>query len=195
MLRPILADIDRTNWCLDPNSFARSITPSTRAVIVSHLHGGIADMEAIVETARSYGIKVIEDICQCPGAKRNGRCLGTWGDVCALSFGGSKLLSAGRGGAIATQDEANWQRAKIYCERGNDAYPLSELQAAVLLPQLEALSQHGEMRRNRFLQLANRLAGSSHVQTQAMESADMPDFYKVPLLVNFDQIEPQQNNN
>ena len=112
-----------------------------RAVIVSHLHGGLAAMPEIRAWADLRGVAVVEDACQVPGARIAGRLAGTWGDVGVLSFGGSKLLSAGRGGALLTDRSDVVQRIKIYSERGNQAYPLSELQAAVLLPQLESLAE------------------------------------------------------
>ena len=65
-----------------------------------------------------------------------------------LSFGGSKLLAAGRGGAMMTRDAEVHQRAKIFCQRGNHAFPLSELQAAVLVPQLESLDERNHARRS-----------------------------------------------
>ncbi|NLG64605.1 MAG: perosamine synthetase, partial [Actinobacteria bacterium] len=87
-----------------------------------------------------------------------GRVAGTWGDVGVVSFGGSKLLSAGRGGAIFTAREALHQRAKIYCERGNHAFPLSELQAAVVTPQLERLTDRNVQRQRAAQRLCDRLA-------------------------------------
>src|SRR5205807_8690220 len=80
------------------------------------------------------------------GAIVAGKPAGAWGDCGVLSFGGSKLLRAGRGGAIMTHREDVLQRIKIYCERGNDAFPLSELQAAVLVPQIPKLAATNDRR-------------------------------------------------
>ncbi len=98
-------------------------------------------MSRVVNIAHEHGLAVIEDACQMPGALIEGRKAGTWGDIGVISFGGSKLLSAGRGGALLTSSPEIKQRVQIYCQRGNHAYPLSELQATVLLPQLERLDQ------------------------------------------------------
>jgi dTDP-4-amino-4,6-dideoxygalactose transaminase len=104
-------------------------------------------MQQLREIADRRKLALVEDACQAPGALVQGRVAGTWGDVGVLSFGGSKLLTAGRGGAIVTNHEPVWQRAKIFCERGNHAFPLSELQATVLLPQLSKLNNRNSHRR------------------------------------------------
>ena len=80
------------------------------------------------------------------------RSLGTWGDVAVLSFGGSKLLSAGRGGAVLCGQESIWQRIKVFKDRVM-TLTLSQLQAAVLNPQLNTLDQLNEIR----MQAAQRL--------------------------------------
>src|SRR5436853_127214 len=82
------------------------------------------------ELARGRNIRLIEDAAQMPGATVAGRPAGSWGDVGILSFGGSKLVTAGRGGAVLTSQPDIAQRIRLYTQRGNDAYPLSELQAA-----------------------------------------------------------------
>jgi dTDP-4-amino-4,6-dideoxygalactose transaminase len=155
--RPVLIDLDPNNWNLDPELIGEAIGSNTRAIIVSHLHGGVVPMKRVVEIAREHGLRVIEDACQMPGALIEGRKAGAWGDIGALSFGGSKLLSAGRGGAMLTNSPEIRQRAQVYCNRGNHAYPLSELQATVLLPQLERLDQRNQARSISVSKLAESL--------------------------------------
>src|SRR5262249_45283062 len=155
--RPVLIDLDPYNWNLDPELIAEAISPDTRAILVSHLHGGVVSMDRVMRIARERGIPVIEDACQMPGAVIEGRKAGTWGNIGVISFGGSKLLSAGRGGALLTSSREVKQRAQLYCNRGNHAYPLSELQAAVLVPQLERLDERNEQRASSVTKLADRL--------------------------------------
>ena len=154
--RPVLVDVDRLNWNFNACELAAAVGPRTRAVLISHLHGGLAPMREVCETAERMGLAVVEDICQAPGAVVEGRLAGDWGDVAAVSFGGSKLLTAGRGGALLTRRADAHQRAKVFCEQGNHAYPLSELQAAVLLPQLAKLAERNAKR----LAAADRLLGN-----------------------------------
>jgi dTDP-4-amino-4,6-dideoxygalactose transaminase len=156
--RPVLVDILPHTWCLDPERIIEALSPKTRAIIVSHLHGGMADMRTLRAIGDKHNLAIVEDACQSPGAMIQGRMAGTWGDVGVLSFGGSKLLTAGRGGALLTNRDDVAQRVKIFCERGNHAFPLSELQAAVLPPQIRKLSERNAIRLHRAAQLVTSLA-------------------------------------
>ena len=138
---PVLVDIEPGNWALAVGRAAEALTPATKAIVVSHLHGGMADMQALVDLARQHGVNVLEDAAQCPGAVVQGRPVGTWGDAGVWSFGGSKLLCAGRGGALFTKRGDVFQRARTHWLRGNIVSPLSQLQAAALLPQLDSLQE------------------------------------------------------
>lgn len=143
---PVLVDIDPENWNLAPRLLADAFGPKTRAAIVSHLHGGLVSMADVMNLAHARGLPVIEDAAQSPGAVIHGKMAGAWGDVGILSFGGSKLVTAGRGGAMLTARAEVHQRAKTWMQRGNRTCPLSELQAAVLLPQLGKLAERNGKR-------------------------------------------------
>lgn len=177
--RPVLVDVDTQNWNFDPALLSAAIRERTRAVLVSHLHGGLVPMRALLSVAQRHGLAVVEDICQAPGAIVEGQLAGTWGDVAVLSFGGSKLLTAGRGGAILSRRPEVHQRAKVFCEQGNHAFPLSELQAAVLLPQLTKLRDRNARRLAAALRLVGQLACAC--LTPLVNDADnaIPVFYKV----------------
>jgi len=178
--RPVLIDLDPNNWNLNPELIGEAISPNTRAILVSHLHGGVVPMKRVVEIAREHGLRVIEDACQMPGAMIEGRKAGTWGDVGVISFGGSKLLSAGRGGALLTSSPEIRQRAQVYCNRGNHAYPLSELQATVLLPQLERLDDRNRERSMSVSKLAESLRLVSGLRLlDNRESSVFPGYYKL----------------
>ena len=142
---PVLVDVDPLNWNMDPGQLDEACTDQTAAIILSHLHGGFVPLHMAYERIDRHGIPVIEDACQMPGGTVQGGKAGTNGDVGVFSFGGSKLMTSGRGGCLFG-DAGSIQRARLYANRGNDAYPLSEFQAAILIPQLEQLDERNTAR-------------------------------------------------
>ncbi|MFM9961114.1 MAG: DegT/DnrJ/EryC1/StrS family aminotransferase [Planctomycetaceae bacterium] len=188
--KPVLVDVDPRTGQLDVSQLEAARSPQTKGIIASHLHGGVVPMPAVRAFADQHAIAVIEDACQMPGAIVQGRVAGAWGDVGVLSFGGSKLLTAGRGGALVTRDDGIAQRIRVHTQRGNDAYPLSELQAAVLVPQLDRLAERNRLRAenvSRLLVLLGDVAGlkcflvaaGSGDPRRAYSSETQPGFYKL----------------
>jgi dTDP-4-amino-4,6-dideoxygalactose transaminase len=176
---PVLVDLDPDNWALSVERLAEAFGPATRAVIVSHLHGGLVPMQEVTELAAAHGVRVVEDAAQSPGATVQGRPAGAWGDVGVLSFGGSKLLTAGRGGAVLTRHADVHQRARLQLHRGNAVCPLSELQAAVLLPQLDALPARHARRMRAARLLAERLRDVPGLRPFRNRADGEPAFYKL----------------
>jgi 8-amino-3,8-dideoxy-alpha-D-manno-octulosonate transaminase len=115
---PVFADIDRT-LNLDPEDFVRRITPRTKAVIVVHLLGSPADLSPILEAARKHRIRVIEDCAQCVGGSYQGAPLGSLGDIGIYSFQINKMITAGEGGALVTDDPQLYERAVRFHDMGN----------------------------------------------------------------------------
>jgi perosamine synthetase len=179
---PVLVDLDPASWQLNLEGLAAAVSPKTKAIIASHLHGGMVPMPELMTFARARRLLVLEDACQMPGAIVSGRPAGTWGDAGVWSFGGSKLLTAGRGGSVFTNSSDIAQRIRLWTQRGNDAYPLSELQAAVLLPQLEQLEQQ-EIRRLRNVETLRSLLSSvpGLIPFPATLPDSRPGFYKLGL--------------
>jgi dTDP-4-amino-4,6-dideoxygalactose transaminase len=144
--RPVFVDVDPRTLTLDPQRVAEAITPRTRAILPVHLYGHPADMNPILELARSRGIEVVEDACQAHGALYRGRPVGTLAGergVGALSFYPTKNLGAlGDGGAVLVNDPALAARLRRLRNGGqSDRYRheepgvnsrLDELQAALL---------------------------------------------------------------
>jgi dTDP-4-amino-4,6-dideoxygalactose transaminase len=105
--------------------------------------------------------------------------------VAVLSFGGSKLLTAGRGGALLTRRADVYQRVKIFSRRGNEAFALSELQAAVLIPQLARLDQRNAQRRAAAERLAARLRQLDSLTPLANRAENsQPAYYKLGMKYN-----------
>ena len=194
---PVLVDVQAGGWVVEPNDIAAAISDKTKAILVSHLHGQIADIPKIKSIVESNGnsIKIVEDACQSPGGSFGGRSLGTLGDVGVFSFGGSKLLSAGRGGAVVTDDESIAQRIKVFSERGNDSFPLSQLQAAALLPQLDQLDELTERRLESALFLCEQincidgLATLSTFGGSERSAQNTSVFYKIPVRIDIECVD------
>jgi dTDP-4-amino-4,6-dideoxygalactose transaminase len=177
---PVLVDVAPHNWNLSPH-IEGAIGPATKAILASHLHGGMAPIDALLPFAQDRGLRVIEDASQAPGAILHGRRAGTSGHVGTLSFGGSKLLCAGRGGALLTRDAGIAQRARNHLMRaGNIVCPLSELQAAVLMPQVAKLDERNARRWQNVQVLRNALADIPGVRVfDNPTPPDLPAFFKV----------------
>ena len=177
---PVLVDVDPQTWQLDPSRIVSALSNRTRAILISHLHGGVVDARVVCEIAKNHGLIVIEDICQCPGARLYGKRAGTWGDVSVVSFGGSKLLTAGRGGAVLTGRTDVAERIKRYVQRVNEAYPLSEAQAAIVCAQIEELDSLNEFRGNAVKALCRKLADVNGMELLQRPSDEvLPVYYKV----------------
>ena len=181
---PMLVDVDSQNCNLDINLLEQAITTSTKCILVSHLHGGLVPMSAVSNLAKQRGIPVIEDACQIPGAKIEGHIAGSGGDIGILSFGGSKLLTAGRGGALLTSSPQIAQRIRLYSFRGNEAYPLTELQAGLLIPQVKTLQQHNQKRHENVEHLLQQLGTTSGltglINPESMQTGtSRPGYYKL----------------
>jgi perosamine synthetase len=159
--KPVLVDVAPGNWNLNPAKLLDAFTPRTKAVICSHLHGGLVPMREVMAASTRNGVGVVEDAAQAPGATVQGKLAGTWGDLSTLSFGGSKLVTAGRGGALLIRDAQLFQRAKLWLHRGLQQWaPLSELQAAALRPQLAKLPEATKRRSEHVAALAAAIRGS-----------------------------------
>jgi dTDP-4-amino-4,6-dideoxygalactose transaminase len=178
---PVLVDVEPGCWNLSVVAARAAIGPRTKAILASHLHGGRVAMKSLMALAREKGLLGLEDAAQAPGALIEGRRAGTWGDAGVLSFGGSKLLSAGRGGALLTPHADVAQRARGYLKRaGNIVWPMTELQAALLLPQCRKLDERNARRWGNVQTLCAALAGIPGVRPFVqVDEAALPAFYKL----------------
>jgi len=149
---PIPVEPCELSYNVDPARIERAITPRTKAIMVVHLYGQPADMDAINLIARKHGLKVIEDCAQAHGARYRGRRAGGLGDAAGFSFYPGKNLGAvGDGGAVTTDDPDLADRVRVLRNYGsqlkyrNEAVGynsrLDELQAAFLGVKLRKLDE------------------------------------------------------
>ena len=118
---PVIAEVDET-LTLCPEDTERKITPHTKAIIPVHIQGFPSNMDALMALAEKYNIKVLEDACQADGGCYRGKRLGTIGHAGALSFNYYKVITAGEGGALLTDDRTIFERSLIYHDSSAVAY-------------------------------------------------------------------------
>jgi len=149
---PVFADMEPYSYSPSADSIADRITERTRAILVIHLAGNAADMDAINEIAGERGIKVIEDCAQAWGCRYKGRLVGTLGDMGCFSLNEFKHISAGDGGLVGTSDPEMGRDASLWADKCYDRsarhrdpwflapnYRMNELTAAVSLAQMEKM--------------------------------------------------------
>lgn len=189
--RPALVDVAPHGWNLSFESLADTYTPACKALIVSHLHGQLQDMPALQAWCRERKVLLIQDACQALGATLAGQRLGAWGDATILSFGGSKIISAGRGGAWCTNDHALAQHARLAAGVGSGAYEMSELQAAMVLAQLPFLDRITESCRAYFGRLRQSLAFIQGLEAPWLDQLSTTAFYQAGWLLPSTQIDKE----
>jgi dTDP-4-amino-4,6-dideoxygalactose transaminase len=156
---PLYVEIEPARMTMDPEALAAALTPRTKAIIVTHLYGQMADLPALVEVARRAGVPLVEDCAQAHGAVLDGRPAGSWDAAGCFSFYPTKNLGAlGDGGAVVTSDPEVARRLRLlrqygWSSRFQSALPggrnsrLDELQAAVLTARLPHLAKWNQRRR------------------------------------------------
>ena len=176
--KPVLIDCRPDSPVLDERLVSSAITPRTKAILASHLHGGMVAMPALRAVAGT--IPIVEDAAQAAGGTVDGKPAGSLGDAGVISFGGSKLLSAGRGGAVFFREAGHAQRAKVILSRGVQQWGvLSELQATVLIPQLAKLAERTHHRHQMAEQLHALIAMIPALKPIVNHTPCVPGYYKL----------------
>ncbi|MEM1569806.1 MAG: DegT/DnrJ/EryC1/StrS family aminotransferase [Candidatus Bathyarchaeia archaeon] len=146
---PVIAEIDET-LSIDTEDLEKKISDKTKAVIAVHMRGFQCDMDRIKKVASEHGIKVVEDVAQACGGSYKGRKLGSIGEVAAFSFQLNKVITAGEGGAVTTNDDDVYVRAAVFHDapfylrfKGEPNpglnFRLNEVSSAILLAQLRKI--------------------------------------------------------
>ena len=116
---PVVADTEPGSFNISPASVESLITSYTSALLIPHIAGEPADMEAIMTIARQHGLKVIEDCAQAHGAFWEGQRLGSFGDISAFStMHGKHICTGGQGGVVFTKDKELYWKIRSYSDRG-----------------------------------------------------------------------------
>lgn len=110
---PVFADIEEETYNLDPVAVEKAVTPLTRALMVPDIFGHGARMDDLMTISKQYGLKVIEDAAQAPGALDHGRHVGTLGDIGVFSLNYHKHIHTGEGGVCVTNDDILAERMQL----------------------------------------------------------------------------------
>ena len=151
--KPILVDVEKEYWQIDPSKIELAITARTKAVIPVHLYGHPAQMDEINKIAKRHKLFVIEDAAEATGAEVRGKKVGAWGDVATFSFYGNKIITTGEGGMVTTNDEKLAKKMLVLRDHGMSKerrywhdvlgynFRMTNLQAALGLAQLERIDK------------------------------------------------------
>lgn len=205
---PVFADVDPRTLTPTVETIERVCSERTGAIVVVHLWGRPAPVEAIVDFARQRGLKVVEDCAQAPNTWVKGKRVGTFGDIACFSFQQSKLISAGEGGLIATAGRAEYARATMYSNTGipylrygvssveidgsltqishfGHNHRMSNMHAAVALSQLRNVDELVERRRQVIEAIEEEVSGLADLGVQRLPMADGADvsYWRYPILV------------
>jgi dTDP-4-amino-4,6-dideoxygalactose transaminase len=169
--RPVFVDIDPVSYTIDVDQVARAITARTKAIVPVHLYGNPANMDPLLEMARHYGLRIVEDAAQAHGAEYKGQVAGSLGDIGCFSFYPGKNLGAyGEAGAVVTSDPALARIIRMLRDWGQESryhhvlqgynYRMDGIQGAVLGVKLKYLPAWNEARRAHAALYTQLLAGS-----------------------------------
>lgn len=208
---PVMADVDRESQNVTAASIEQVLSPHTRAIVAVHLAGWPCHMDPILELARKYGLKVLEDCAQAHGGEYKGRKVGSMGDAGAFSFCQDKIMSTGgEGGMITTNDETIFKAAWSYKDHGknydamnprsgsseyrwvHDSFGtngrLTEIQAAIGRVQLRDLERRVAARRANAASLADRIRNVPGLRLTVPPEDTMHSYYKYYAFLRLDEL-------
>ena len=179
---PVLVDITADTYCIDPELAAAAITDRTKAIIAVHMAGHPADLDRLREIAKNHNLYLVEDSSHAHGSEWKSHKIGAIGDVGTFSFQQSKLMTAGEGGIIITNDDEIERLARSTHDCGRmpgewfydhfiygSNYRLSEWQGAVLSQQLKRLPEQTEVRSRNAAFLDQALQAIEGITPQATD--------------------------
>ena len=188
---PVFVDIEPYTFNMDPARAAAAVSSKTKAIIVVHFGGPLADMDRLMALAGERDLILIEDAAHAHGSEWDGRRAGSLGVAGSFSFQNSKVMTSGEGGILTTCDAEFAERARALGNQGRRTgggwfhhYTLgtnsriTAWQAAVLLAQLERLPEQIRQRTHNAALLKNELASIDGLTfQQAPRKANVNSYY------------------
>ncbi len=177
---PVLVDVDADSLCIDVAAAEAAITDRTRAIVAVHVAGTACDMDSLVHLCERRGLALVEDCAHAHGMRWRGRGAGSFGSFGSFSFEASKLMTAGEGGALITNDDTLRARAWSYINCGRvEGGPgfhhatyganlrMTEWQGALLRAQLRRFPEQHRIREERAKLLDAEIANIPGLRPQA----------------------------
>ena len=198
--KPVFVDIDPDSWCIDPQAIKKAITSKTKAIMLVHSFGHPAQMDEIMNIAKEYDLRVIEDAAPSLGAEFKGHKTGTFGDVGCFSFQGAKIAVSGEGGIFVTNDKAIYKKALLLASMGRTdskavfwsdmlgyQYTIANLTAALALAQVERIEELVAKKREIFIWYYERLKSTQGIKI-IKEKKDCKSNYCYPSILLQDSL-------
>ncbi len=199
---PVIADTNKNSYNMGPDQIEAVITERTKAIVVAHIFGEPADMDPIMEIARSKGLFVIEDCAQAHGALYKGRLVGTFGDLSAFStMSGKHHATGAQGGVVFTKNADLYWEAKRFADRGkpfNTSFSSNvrmglnlnsnELSATIGRVQLRKLPRIIEGRRNFVRSLAEKIKDLKSVTFGWMPDNCQSSYWYIRMHIDLDKL-------
>lgn len=193
---PVLVDVRRDDFNIDPARVEAAITDRTKAVVPVHVSGRAADMPALMGIAKKRGLHVIEDAAEALGSWSGGSALGTIGDAGCFSFSPNKTITTGQGGMVVTHNETTYRCLRELKDHGrpvrgtggNDEhlsvgfnFKLTNLQSAMGLAQMEQFDARRAHLRNIYQRYAEELSGLGRIRMPGfkVESGESPQWVDI----------------
>jgi dTDP-4-amino-4,6-dideoxygalactose transaminase len=183
------------DFCLDPKSAEVVVGERTKVLLPVHLYGLPADMDQMGELARAHELAVVEDAAQAHGARVGGKSVGSFGIGC-FSFYATKNIMCGEGGMITTDDPVVADRIRLLRNQGMRSryvyeiaghnYRMTDLQAAIAIPQLRRLDAVNDARRANAAFLSEHLAGITGLVTPTVPDGREHVFHQYTVRVTAD---------
>lgn len=201
---PVFADIDPDTFNLCPKSVVKNITPYTKAIMAVDIFGQSADMDELMAIAEKYGLKVISDAAQSPGAIYKGKYAGTLAHVGGFSLNYHKHIHTGEGGVVVTNDELIAERlqlirnhAEVVVEAKGTSdisnmighnFRLGEIECAIGIEQLKKLKRFVESRQAIASKLNTGLSGLRGLHTPIVKPDRTHVYYVYPLVLDIKKL-------
>ncbi|MEE9904508.1 MAG: DegT/DnrJ/EryC1/StrS family aminotransferase [Chlorobium sp.] len=203
---PVLADVDRYSFNIDPDKIENKITKRTKAILPVHFAGRPCNMDAICSIAKKNNLIVIEDCAHAIEAEYKNKKTGTFGDFSCFSFYATKNITTGEGGMVVTKSYKDLQRIKTLSLHGMSAdawgrygddgykhykvvecgykYNMMDLQAAIGIHQIKKIDEYWERRRILWKRYTDELAGLPIELPSPIQEHEKHAFHLYTILVN-----------